>query len=191
MSDLKGKIEVIPIQNHFCNKGELISGMDGEEQRMAVIKKHDQSQAENLKQIEEKFAETPEQKLLREEKNAENIERIRTKIARREYDKIISGSTDEDKKGYYGFGKEIHAFKSAKATQEEKSEFRFTMVYGFGFITMMFLGFLSGYFIGSIVLGLDTTNSLILSIFVGTITMFMEAILMIIRIHQADKHREA
>ena len=113
------------------------------------------------------------------------MERIKTKIAREEYNRITS-SDEKIGKGYFGFEKEIKAFKSANASQEQKSEFRITMIYGFGFITMMFLGFLSGFSIGKVILEWDTTNSLILSLFIGTMTMMMEAFLMIIRLYQID-----
>jgi ABC-type antimicrobial peptide transport system permease subunit len=63
------------------------------------------------------------------------------------------------------------------------------MVYGFGFISLMFLGFLSGFMMGKHIFMMSNTNSLILSLFVGTFTMMMEAILMIIRIHQMERYQ--
>ena len=89
----------------------------------------------------------------------------------------------EQDKSYMGFAKEINAFKSQNATQEDKSDLRFTLVYGFGFITMMFLGFLSGFAIGKVILQWDTSQSLILSVVIGTGTLFLETALLMIRLY--------
>ena len=88
------------------------------------------------------------------------------------------------KSGFTSIANEIKAFR--KSSEGDKNDFRFMMVYGFGFITLMFLGFLSGYSMGLYIFHLSHENSLIMSLFVGTMTMMMEAILMIIRIHQID-----
>jgi hypothetical protein len=36
---------------------------------------------------------------------------------------------------------------------KEKEDFKFMMAFGLGFITVLFMGFLTGYMIGSFVLG--------------------------------------
>ena len=61
------------------------------------------------------------------------------------------------------------------------------MAYGFGFITMMFLGFVSGYYLGRRMFGLDPLPSIFVSIFVGVTTLMVEMILMIFRIQKYDK----
>mmetsp|Transcript_39637 Transcript_39637/g.60692 ORF Transcript_39637/g.60692 Transcript_39637/m.60692 type:complete len:97 (+) Transcript_39637:816-1106(+) len=65
------------------------------------------------------------------------------------------------------------------------------IMYGFGFITLMFLGFLSGYMLGSHILGLSHQNSLILSIIIGTFTLFFEAGLMIFRLYKSEKDNKS
>jgi len=62
--------------------------------------------------------------------------------------------------------------------------------YGFGFITLMFLGFLSGYMIGYYVMNLSYQSSLLMSVVVGTITIFVEAVLMILRLHRMEQGRQ-
>ena len=64
------------------------------------------------------------------------------------------------------------------------------MVYGFGFITMMFLGFLSGFCIGKVVLEWDLEKSLILSVVIGTFTLLLETSLLVIRLYQTDINRQ-
>jgi hypothetical protein len=51
---------------------------------------------------------------------------------------------------------------------------------------MMFLGFLSGYFLGKYGLEWDHTSSLILSIIVGSGTMIGETILLVIRMNKME-----
>jgi len=43
IADLKGKVETLFIQTHFCNRNEPENYKegDGEKQRMEIIKKHD------------------------------------------------------------------------------------------------------------------------------------------------------
>ena len=61
------------------------------------------------------------------------------------------------------------------------------MTFGFGFITMMFLGFISGYLLGLKIFGWDPLSSIILSLVVGITTIFVEASLMIFRIQKLEK----
>ena len=67
-----------------------------------------------------------------------------------------------------------------------KQEFRFTLAFGFGFITLMFLAFACGYLLGKKVFNLDETNSLILSLVVGMGTIILETILFVIRMEKMD-----
>mmetsp|Transcript_18403 Transcript_18403/g.31471 ORF Transcript_18403/g.31471 Transcript_18403/m.31471 type:complete len:80 (+) Transcript_18403:735-974(+) len=54
----------------------------------------------------------------------------------------------------------------------------------------MFLGFLSGYMIGYYVMNLSYQSSLLMSVVVGTITIFVEAVLMILRLHRMEQGRQ-
>jgi hypothetical protein len=67
-----------------------------------------------------------------------------------------------------------------------KQEFRFTIAFGFGFISLMFLSFICGYFLGSKILGLNETQSLILSLIVGMGTIILETVLFVIRMEKLD-----
>ena len=96
--------------------------------------------------------------------------------------------SDKAPKGAKGFVNDLKNFN--KADSKEQREFKFVLAYGFGFISMMFLGFLSGYFLGIYGLMWDHTNSLILSIAVGAGTMFLESVMLILRISSITEHDE-
>ena len=71
------------------------------------------------------------------------------------------------------------------------ADFRFMMAFGFGFITIMFMGFLTGFCIGKFILGWSENDSLLLALVTGIPTLILEAILMIIRLDKWEKKREA
>jgi len=58
------------------------------------------------------------------------------------------------------------------------------MSFGLGFITVLFLGFLTGFSLGIYILEWDRDQSLILSLVTGVFTLFSEAILLIIRMEK-------
>ena len=66
------------------------------------------------------------------------------------------------------------------------------MAFGFGFITLMFLSFVCGYFLGLKIFGLSQVASLILSLVVGISTIIMETVLFVIRMEkmEAQKRRK-
>ncbi len=55
------------------------------------------------------------------------------------------------------------------------------LVLGFGAMMVVLLGFLTGYFIGTVVLKLNFEKSIILSALTGFGTIFIEAILLILK----------
>lgn len=58
---------------------------------------------------------------------------------------------------------------------------KFFLVFGFGAMMVVFLGFLTGYFIGKFVLELNFEKSIILSSITGIGTVFLETILLIMK----------
>ena len=70
-----------------------------------------------------------------------------------------------------------------------KQESQFTLTFGFGMITLMFLGFLSGYYLGRKIFEWDELNSIFVSLAVGITTIITEMLLMIFRISKFDKMR--
>lgn len=58
------------------------------------------------------------------------------------------------------------------------------MAFGFGFITLTFMGFLTGFCMGKYVLEISTEHSLILSLVTGIATLIMEMVLMIVRLQK-------
>lgn len=155
---------------------------------MSVVARHEMEYKENVAKITELYKESPEQMRKRQEVNAKNMERIKAKLARQEYDKIVAPASDGKYAGIKGMTKEMKQFSSQSA--EEKNELRFVLTYGFGFITMMFLGFFSGYVLGKYGMRMSEENSLILSLAIGIATIFLEALLMIWRIHKMELMRE-
>ena len=61
------------------------------------------------------------------------------------------------------------------------------MTFGFGFITVMFLGFVSGFMLGRKVLEWDFIDSMFMSLFVGITTIMVEMLLMMGRIDKFSK----
>ena len=61
------------------------------------------------------------------------------------------------------------------------------MTFGFGFITVMFLGFVSGFLLGRKVLEWDFIDSMFMSLFVGITTIMVEMLLMMGRIDKFSK----
>ena len=68
--------------------------------------------------------------------------------------------------------------------RQAKAEAKFIMSFGFGFISLMFLGFLTGFMAGEFVLGWERKDSMILALCTGIPTLFLEAILMIFRLQK-------
>ena len=104
------------------------------------------------------------------------LEKIRGRVERRKYDKL----TDQ-----------IDGFSNKLQYQriKEKEEFRFVAAFGFGFISLTFLGFLSGYMAGKYLLEYNEESSLILSLVSGICTLMMEMLLMIIRLYKWEHKR--
>ena len=94
-----------------------------------------------------------------------------------------------ERKNYNELTANIAGFENKGEVEKRhaKQESQFTMMFGFGFITMMFLGFVSGYFVGTRILEWDPLPSMFMSLFVGIITLLVEAFLMIFRIQKLDK----
>jgi hypothetical protein len=68
-----------------------------------------------------------------------------------------------------------------------KEEYNFVMAFGFGFITLTFMGFLTGYCLGKYVMELSNEHSLILSLVTGICTLIMEMTLMIFRLQKWEQ----
>jgi len=158
-----------------------------EAQRMMIIDKHEECYQRNLKIVEEKFEETKEQRMKREALKEKTLQMLRDKKARREYDEMVDPYHHRKSKGFLD---DIKAFSDRSTPEDDKMQFRFMMMYGFGFITLMFLGFLSGYMLGFYILRLSEQASLILSIVMGTGTLLLESVLMIYRMYKMEMDKE-
>lgn len=65
-----------------------------------MIAKHEANTQKNLKALEDKFKETPEQKLMREAKMKVIMDKIKAKKAREEYDNITDNDGFKKGKGF-------------------------------------------------------------------------------------------
>ena len=70
--------------------------------------------------------------------------------------------------------------------QKAKEDYNFAMAFGLGFISLTFMGFLTGYCIGKFVMVKDDEFSLILSLVTGIFTLILEMSLMICRLTKFD-----
>lgn len=172
--------EVLFIDQHYCNDNLKACEVDEDEgfrdenfklKPQEIIKKND-SKRFTLKEAEREWGETKEQERFRLENNKIALQEIQNKIERRKYlemTKDIKYNDPED-----------------DADFKVKQEFRFTVAFGFGFITLMFLAFACGYLLGKKVFNLNETNSLILSLIMGMGTIILETILFVIRMEKMD-----
>lgn len=65
------------------------------------------------------------------------------------------------------------------------------MAFGIGFISLTFMGFLTGWCMGKYVLQWSSDESLILTLVTGISTLILESILMLLRLHKWDKKQDA
>ena len=157
--------------------------------RMDIIEGHDLCLEENLRKIQEKYKETDEEKAQREKEMAAKVEVIKRKQSREEYQRLVSSSPGFGaQKSGFSFQKEMKSFReSIQKNEGTTSDARFVLTYGIGFITLTFLGFLSGYMIGLWYFRYDVRDSLIVSIIVGTATLMLETVLLILRIYRMQR----
>lgn len=118
--------------------------------------------------------ETAEQRAKREEENAKVVKRCKAAVERRKYHDLTGN---------------IAGFENAGDLERRhmKQEAQFTLTFGLGFVTMMFLGFVSGYLFARRILGWEELPSLFCCLFVGITTIIVEMILMIFRIQKLEK----
>ena len=102
-----------------------------------------------------------------------------------------SNKEDRPKSGMFDFRSEFDSFKQSAKSSAQSGEgindIRFVLTYGIGFITLMFLGFLSGFCLGFYGLEWDLQSSMILSLIVGISTLMIEATLLIIRLYRFEE----
>ena len=99
---------------------------------------------------------------------------IKNRLERREYIRL-TGS--------------IEGFSNKKEYERirERDDVRFFMAFGIGFITMTFLGFMTGFLLGRYILEWPEDKSLIMSLVFGISTLILEIIMMIFRLEKWQK----
>ena len=133
------------------------------------IVEFNQASLTTLTETVEKNPEDPEVKAKREKENAITVKKCKEKSERRKYLAMTSNIA--------GF-----ANASDLEARHDMQDTRFALTFGLGFITVMFLGFLSGYLLGRKVLGWEQLDSIFLSLAIGITTLITEMLLMIFRI---------
>jgi len=74
---------------------------------------------------------------------------------------------------------------------KESEDFKFVMAFGFGFISLTLMGFVSGFVLGRFALDWTEEQSLIFSLFTGIATLVLESILMMFRLGKWEQKRAA
>lgn len=141
------------------------------------IVEFNQASLTTLTETVEKNPEDPEVKAKREKENAITVKKCKEKNERRKYLAMTSNIA--------GF-----ANASDLERRHDMQDTRFALTFGLGFITVMFLGFLSGYLIARRVLGWEQIDSLLLSLAIGITTLITEMLLMIFRIDKFTSIKE-
>jgi hypothetical protein len=167
---------------HMCNtnlkngvtRADPSSGHD-----LVIKNQHDaiEYNDKTIKSLAKLNADNPEpegDKKIREEKNEKNMREIKNRLERREYIRL-TGS--------------IEGFSNKKEYERirERDDVRFFMAFGIGFITMTFLGFLTGFLLGRYILEWPEDKSLIMSLVFGISTLILEMIMMIFRLEKWQK----
>ncbi|TNV83010.1 hypothetical protein FGO68_gene15614 [Halteria grandinella] len=198
MKELVASAEIVFMDQHFCNDNlkqvttqqsiarnqvdnesddEINSDEEPFKPETFILRPEDviaqnEASKKTLEECEKVFGEDPGQKKQREESNAVMLDEIRGRVERKKYQEMTKNLSPLDPS-------DDHDFKA-------KQEFRFTIAFGFGFITLMFLSFVCGYFMGKKVLGLSETQSLIMSLIIGVGTIILETVLFVIRMEKMD-----
>jgi F0F1-type ATP synthase assembly protein I len=95
--------------------------------------------------------------------------KIRNRVDRRRYNKMIGQPEDDEGDGRKGM-QQYHA----------------SFAFGSSFITLMFLGFVLGYYIGKYAFGLPDIHWYVMSIVIGIGTMILETVLYIIKVEKIE-----
>lgn len=110
------------------------------------------------------------------ELHKKTIEEIRNKVEHRKYYDMIK--EDMPKTGLFG------------AWKGEIKDYSESMAFGTSFITLMFLGFVLGYYIGKFAFGLEETQCWVCSIIIGILSFMLETILYIFKVEKGRYNRD-
>ncbi|CDW88185.1 UNKNOWN [Stylonychia lemnae] len=171
------KTEILFIDEHICNDNLKIRYVDEAFMEPEELIEENEKSLVTLKDCEKKFAEDPDVKQAREQSNEVMLEQIKLRIEKKQYREMTKGLRGGDA-------------QEQELENQEKQEFRFTLAFGFGFISLMFLSFICGYFLGLHIFGLSMTNSLIMSLVFGISTIILETILFLIRLDKMDRQKK-
>lgn len=150
---LAKKSEIVFTQDHICNTNLkfIDDSLDGvkivdsktrktvvAKNQMDIIKFHTECLV-SLEEVNKNNAETEEQEKKRLAANEKTLAEKRRRIERKKYDKLTETMSGASHK------KDI-------IERQERAEAKFILSFGFGFISVMFLGFLTGFLAGEFVL---------------------------------------
>ena len=132
----------------------------------------------SLDKLNEDNPEDEEEKKKRLAANEKMLHEKRVRLERKKYDAITDSMAGANHKTFI-------------KERQAKAETKFVISFGFGFITVMFLGFLTGFMAGFYVLEWDARSSMIASLFTGIPTLFLEMVLMIFRLTKWEARKAA
>ena len=132
----------------------------------------------SLDKLNEANPEGEEEKKKRLANNEKMLHEKRVRLERKKYDAITDSMAGANHKTFI-------------KERQAKAETKFVISFGFGFITVMFLGFLTGFMAGFYVLEWDARSSMIMSLFTGIPTLFLEMVLMIFRLTKWEARKAA
>ena len=172
--------QILFIKDHFCNNSlkvddKLDETKDWDSSNDKNTEKSDKTETfgEIKKRYEKEHPQTKEDII----KHEKNMNQIRARVERKKYNKMVGITDEDDITGQAGKG---------------MRQYHESLAFGTSFITLMFLGFVLGYYIGKYAFALKEIHWLILSMVVGIATMILETVLYIIKVEriEADQRRK-
>lgn len=184
--------QVLFIKEHFCNNalqpqdeagitntGKCFCYMTfplGEEAKNNSMSKSKSKNSDTQKvgngekfgDVKKKFEKEHPQSEFEKQEHDKMLNKIRNRVERKKYNKMV-GQPDEDEYGQAGKGMQ---------------QFQESIAFGSSFITLMFLGFVLGYYLGKYIFELPDLQCYVLSLIIGIGTMILETALYIIKVEK-------
>ncbi|CAI2379645.1 unnamed protein product [Moneuplotes crassus] len=166
LREIVERSQVLFIDTHFCNQNLKF---EDEVKEPEKITKKQEENTDNFKELKEKFEKKyplTEDEIKKHEKLMFNV---RNRVERRKYNKMVGDNE-------YGEGH----------VRGEMQNYHQSLAFGSSFITLMFLGFAMGYYVGKYFFQLPDIQCYILSMVVGIGTLILETILYIVKVEKIE-----
>ena len=166
--------QVIFINQHFCNQNlkQHDKSEDEDETKDQILIKEKDNNSESFGDLKKRFEKEHPQSIKEIKQHEKELNQIKAKVERRKYNKMV-GNIDD------GFGGEA---------RKGMQQFHTSLAFGTSFITLMFLGFILGFYIGKYAFGFPDAYCYIISLIIGILTMMLETILYIIKVEKIESN---